>query len=521
MDVSALKMREATIVAGIWLTFLVGGLGMLYALLTWERPYRADLVVLFVVATLAGVVVWLLPRERIVRSWLREPFFLSWTMLDCALLVLATLADGGTSSPLVLVFFIPVVFSSMSYPLLSVVAVGIASVISYLGVALTVGGSGVAYEVAFLAALLCTAAMSAWQARNHNRQHMALAKVSRTDPLTGCLNRRGFEERALAEIGAMQRRGRSGAIVVVDIDHFKPVNDMFGHAAGDELLCWVSSTLERAVRSVDAVGRLGGDEFAVLLCEIEPEEAPAGAERMAEALRLRAPASFGIAIFPDDGVELEELTHMADMRLYASRHGRARDKGGGVTAAAAAVTDASRDGRAQDDGTHNGSSGSGNSRNGNSPNSNSGSGEQQNGGVEDGATDAGLAPRAGAAPEQALGPISLWRAAMESVPSSSAPDGPGREESQLPGALLDQIDASVMVTDMQGVVISWNSGAESLYGWSTEEAVGRSARELMFPRMRMPPNSWSWISVATAAGTASCRSGARMAPRSRPTSVAG
>ena len=142
MDVSALKMREATIVAGIWLTFLVGGLGMLYALLTWERPYRADLVVLFVVATLAGVVVWLLPRERIVRSGLREPFFLSWTMLDCALLVLATLADGGTSSPLVLVFFIPVVFSSMSYPLLSVVAVGIASVISYLGRGPHRGGVG-------------------------------------------------------------------------------------------------------------------------------------------------------------------------------------------------------------------------------------------------------------------------------------------------------------------------------------------------------------------------------------------
>jgi diguanylate cyclase (GGDEF)-like protein len=323
VDVSMLRMREATIVAGIWMTFGVGGLGMLYVLLTWQRPHRLELTVLFALATVAGILISMVPRERVVRSSLREPFFLAWSLLDLAMLLTGTLADGGTASPLVLVLFVPVVFSSMSYPLGSVVTVGVVSVLIYLALALLVGGSHPAFEAAFAAALVCTSAMSAWQAENHNRQHRALARVSRTDPLTGCLNRRGFEERAAAQLGAMRRRECTAAIVVLDIDHFKPVNDTYGHAAGDELLRWVADTLERTVRAADAVGRLGGDEFAVLLAEIDAQHASERATRIGQALSQRAPASLGLAIYPDDGESLEELTRAADMRLYASRRGRA------------------------------------------------------------------------------------------------------------------------------------------------------------------------------------------------------
>ncbi len=436
MDVSALRMREATIVAGIWMTFGVGVLGMLYVLLSWQRPHRLELTLLFALATLAGILVAMLPRERLVRSTLREPFFLSWTLLDLAMLFVATLADGGTASPLVLVFFVPVVFSSMSYPLGSVITVGIVSLLSYLTLALSVGGSSVAFEAAFAAVLLCTAAMSAWQAQNHNRQHRALARVSRTDPLTGCLNRRGFEERAGAEIEAMKRRERSGAIVVLDIDHFKPINDTYGHAAGDELLCWVTTTLERTVRSADAVGRLGGDEFAVLLPEIGAQQARARATLIEQALAERAPASLGLAIFPDDGNNLQELTRSADMRLYASRRGRDRAATAAEPvpgAAAAAVL-----------------------------------------------ADAGP-PNGIAASEVGSGAVNLWRAALDAMPSRATSARRVREQADLQAALLDQIDASLVVTDISGTVISWNSGAEALYGWSSAEAVGRNARELIVP----------------------------------------
>jgi diguanylate cyclase (GGDEF)-like protein/PAS domain S-box-containing protein len=431
MDVSALRMREATIAAGIWLTFGIGGLGMLYVALTWSRPHRLELAVLFALASVAGILVSALPRERIVRSRLREPFFLSWTMLDVAMLVIATLADGGTASPLTLVFFIPIVFSSMSYPLRSVVAVGVVSVASYLGVALAAGGSSAAYHAAFAVALACTAAMSAWQARNHNRQHRALARVSRTDPLTGCLNRRGFEERAVAEIAAMKRTGRSGAVLVLDVDHFKPVNDMFGHAAGDELLCWVASTLEQAVRPADSVGRLGGDEFAVLFPEIEGDQAAASAARIGEALRARAPASLGVAVFPRDGGDLEELTHRADVRLYASRHGRslgARPHSAETVMAAADL----------------------------------------------------CSPPSAVRRGEGFGTIDLWSAALHALPTrGNGEDAP--DQAKVQAALLNQIDASVVVTDTAGTVISWNSGAEALYGWRSEEAIGRKARELVVP----------------------------------------
>ena len=109
---------------------------------------------------------------------------------------------------------------------------------------------------------------------------------------------------------------------MLDLDHFKEVNDRHGHAAGDELLCWVVSTLTRSVRPGDAIGRIGGDEFAALLVDISPVDALERTSRLLEALSERAPCSVGLASFPIDGSELEDLMRQADVRLYASRHGR-------------------------------------------------------------------------------------------------------------------------------------------------------------------------------------------------------
>jgi diguanylate cyclase (GGDEF)-like protein/PAS domain S-box-containing protein len=430
IDVSAMRMREATIAAGIWLTLGVGGFGEIYVALTWNRANRPGLAVLFALAVLAAVLIQRLPTERIVRSRLREPFFMAWSLLDFAMLVIGTLLDGGTASPLVLVFFIPVVFSSMSYPLASVVALGVVSVLSYLGVAVTVGGSSWTYQGAFAGALACTSAMSAWQAQNHKRQHKLLAKASRTDPLTGCLNRRGFEECAEAQIHAMQRSGRSGAVVVLDIDHFKPVNDTFGHAAGDELLCWVAQTLEQTVRPTDAVGRLGGDEFAVILPELDEQQARASVARIAEALRERAPVSSGLAFFPEDGASLEYLCRRADARLYASREGRP------VPGPVPESTGKSADVQLQ---------------------------------------------AAAPADDVPSAPANLWRATLDAIPTRARQSEHLDDATPAPAELYDQIDASVICTDMQGMVIGWNGGAEALYGWSAEEAVGHSARELIVP----------------------------------------
>jgi diguanylate cyclase (GGDEF)-like protein len=322
VDQYALRMREATVTAGVWLTYVVCGSGAIYIALTWQRPHRGAILALFGAGLISAVIVSHLPRGRIVRSRFREAFFLGWTLTDLILIVLVTSVDGGTGSPLALTFFIPVVFSAMSYPLGSVAAVGGLSVTAYLALALGQGGAPSSYQALFAVMLLCTGAMSAWQARNHACQRDALMEVSRADPLTGCLNRRGFEERALAEIRAVARRGSQGALLLLDVDHFKLVNDCHGHAAGDELLRWIVTTLESMLRPDDAIGRLGGDEFAVLFAEIDGADAAASTARITEALSERAPCSVGLARFPLEGDQLEELARKADSRLYASRRGR-------------------------------------------------------------------------------------------------------------------------------------------------------------------------------------------------------
>src|SRR5471030_1615190 len=124
VDQSAVGMRVATFAAGVWLTYVVCGSSAVYVILTWERPHRTIIALLFGAGLLGAGVIAQLPRERIVRSRFREGFFFAWSVLDLALIVGATVADGGTGSPLALIFFIPVVFAAMSYPLGSVAAVG-------------------------------------------------------------------------------------------------------------------------------------------------------------------------------------------------------------------------------------------------------------------------------------------------------------------------------------------------------------------------------------------------------------
>ncbi len=322
VDQSALRIREATITAGAFLSYAVCGSTGMYVALTWQQPHRLLIALSLACGFVAAVVVLFLPRERIVRSRYRELFFLGWSLLDQALITLVTLEDGGTRSPLALTFVLPVVFAAMSYPLWSVVTVGGSSVLTYLAVALVVGGASWGYQALFAVMLTCTGALSAWQARNHDRQRAALMEVSRVDPLTGCLNRRGFEERADAEMSAAARCAGQGAVLLLDVDRLKLINDRHGHAAGDELLCWVVSTLKATVRPGDAVGRLGGDEFAVLFGDIGLSDALEGAARVKSALGERAPCSVGLATFPLDGASLDELMRKADERLYTSRHGR-------------------------------------------------------------------------------------------------------------------------------------------------------------------------------------------------------
>jgi len=154
------------------------------------------------------------------------------------------------------------------------------------------------------------------------------------DDLTGLINRHAFEDKLREQI-SRSRRGEPGALLFIDLDGFKKVNDTEGHKAGDRLLIEISERLQTTLREVDTIARLGGDEFAVIVPGCENEKAVSRlCERLIRAMRKpivvdrmehTVGASIGVALFPDDGSSVEELVMKADSAMYRAKEtGRAR-----------------------------------------------------------------------------------------------------------------------------------------------------------------------------------------------------
>jgi diguanylate cyclase (GGDEF)-like protein len=322
-DRSELRSREQSIEIGTRLMLAAATAALAYAAGTWGAPHRSVVVALVLAAAGWALAPLMAGAERIVRSGRREPVVLGWSVGCVALIAALVVADGGARSPFALLFFLPLAFAALSYPLPSVIAIGTLDVLAFVATGLAVGDASQAY-LAFVAALLAiTALMCAWEALDHDRQRDALARVSRADPLTGCLNRRGFEERLEAELDGAIRGHGTLALVVLDLDHFKAVNDTHGHAAGDELLCWTVERAGETLRPMDTMGRLGGDEFAIVVPGAGTAEARDVAARLRDALAERVEVSLGVASFPADGADRDSLHRSADVDLYASKHGRA------------------------------------------------------------------------------------------------------------------------------------------------------------------------------------------------------
>jgi diguanylate cyclase (GGDEF)-like protein len=153
-----------------------------------------------------------------------------------------------------------------------------------------------------------------------------IKKLAYHDSLTGLPSRTLFNDRFNMAIADSKRNNRKTALIMLDLDHFKDINDKFGHDAGDEVLKEVSTKLTDILRQTDTVCRMGGDEFALLIPEIKAKEmVDEVAKRILVAMGTpfslheveeRITASFGIAIYPDDGLNLEALTKHADMAMY-------------------------------------------------------------------------------------------------------------------------------------------------------------------------------------------------------------
>jgi diguanylate cyclase (GGDEF)-like protein/putative nucleotidyltransferase with HDIG domain len=165
-------------------------------------------------------------------------------------------------------------------------------------------------------------------AQDHFRRHelALLTDRARRDPLTGLLNRRGFEEAFDAELERARRAGSSLSVVVGDLDRFKRVNDALGHPAGDAALVRSARILTSGKRRFDSAARIGGDEFALLAADSDDHGAYVLAERVRGVLndefasdRQPLTISFGVATFPLHGQSADSLLRAADQALYAAK----------------------------------------------------------------------------------------------------------------------------------------------------------------------------------------------------------
>jgi diguanylate cyclase (GGDEF)-like protein len=149
------------------------------------------------------------------------------------------------------------------------------------------------------------------------------------DGLTGLPNRALFNQHLQQSIKSAVRHQQQCAVLFVDLDRFKVINDSLGHAAGDTLLVEIASRLCASIRASDVVARLGGDEFVVLLNDLkDADEAAAVARKISSGLaapfgiggyQCRTTASIGIAMFPDHGDDAQTLTKHADMAMYLAK----------------------------------------------------------------------------------------------------------------------------------------------------------------------------------------------------------
>ncbi|HEV8689211.1 MAG TPA: sensor domain-containing diguanylate cyclase [Ideonella sp.] len=162
--------------------------------------------------------------------------------------------------------------------------------------------------------------------RTTERDH--LAHLAAHDPLTGLSNRAHFVALLEARLAACRGHGGHCTVLFIDLDDFKPVNDMHGHAVGDELLRVVATRLRAGVRQSDTVARFGGDEFALLLEELAPRDALGIANELIrrlsrpygiQHLRLQLSACIGVAGYPDNGTTAEALLEAADAAMYRAK----------------------------------------------------------------------------------------------------------------------------------------------------------------------------------------------------------
>jgi diguanylate cyclase (GGDEF)-like protein len=313
------------------LLFSVGAVLSVPANLLFHSPaVEPRAFVINAVAFVTGLTCLLIPWDRVRPGW-----FHLVPVLASAEVALAMWGVGGGHGDVYGWFFVFVaVFAAYAFSDRRVIAAHISFAAVALALPLAYPGNGpdtVARTLVGIPVLFVLAGLVAFLREELEARQRELEGQASRDPLTGLGNRRLLAERLPYEIARHVRAGRRLAVLTLDLDRFKAVNDLLGHPAGDRLLQDVGMALGSALRRDDTLIRQGGDEFCIVAPETGAPEAAALAGRIQAALgRLRTletpvTAGVGWAVFPDDGSTPEALVEVADERQRgAKRAGRLR-----------------------------------------------------------------------------------------------------------------------------------------------------------------------------------------------------
>ena len=309
---------------------------MVYLALTPHGPHRAVLWMITGFWLVFGLLSLLLASSLASRSW-RIRFSATWTVVAALAVGGVASLDGGLDSPVLYLLFLPIAFAALAFTPFVAGLCGLATLASAVLVAVADPHIGVApdgivvlFAVLVGASVLSVAASVNRTLREHHEQMLAeqIAVLAATDGLTGCAVHRVFHQRFEEEISRSLRHGHPLSLLMIDVDHFKSVNDTYGHLVGDHVLAAVGGVLRTHARSFDLVGRLGGDEFAVLMPQTESSDASALATRIcreaSSVLEVPVTLSIGVSGLDPAMPTAEHMRDEADFALYEVK-GAGRD----------------------------------------------------------------------------------------------------------------------------------------------------------------------------------------------------
>jgi len=341
---SRFYLRAAEI--GVQATLMVVGAGAVFMFFFGRQMglMSASFGSVLIAGAIGAVIVHRLPWSQLLRAGKAVCIFHIWSSANILLITVAIAVTGGPDSDLFMFYGLSTIFFAAVFPRRDQLALFALTVLSYCVVLSLYGWNApiesILLKGGFLAGL---GFLGTFLAKELREQMTELRYVSLHDPLTGLANRVLFYDRARQALALARRNDKRVGMIIMDLDGFKAVNDSLGHAAGDRLLVQISQRLGGGLlRASDTVARLGGDEFAILLPHLDVrEDAIVPAKRILEAMvpafdigeQVKVGCSLGVAVFPDDGIEAEDVVKAADVAMYLCKEG-----GGGYAVAGRETT---------------------------------------------------------------------------------------------------------------------------------------------------------------------------------------